>query len=382
MNSTVFDISDKAFRRIMRDPKLALPIRWEGGDFKKTLDMLFEYYSQKLFEAQSMDPGGIAQFAIERLQTITQPLTKAVEEYQNGFPAKAYNIFKTLMEHFIDSPFNIYCKSGVLSEREDSLHLYRVAKVEDNKPYGRPRVFHTPFNMRSKVSTCRYSIAGHPSLYLSTSLELSCNEIHADPIRDLILASYYQLDRNSRSSHLTIKVVDLGIKPQDFIEPNDLSADQVDYFEDNHQNSKSKRTNKGRNVFSGLTRQYYIRENYLLWYPLIAACSFIRVNKKDPFAAEYMIPQLVMQWVRSEMSKPHRELIGIRYFSCASIKDSDKGFNYVFPTSGEPVSPDIPYCKVLANAFMLTEPVYVHEYMSVQECEAAIRRMKDRQKIN
>ena len=260
----------------------------------------------------------------------------------------------------------------------DPMHLYRVARVEDNKLYPRSRVFHTPFNMRSKVSTCRYSIAGHPSLYLGTSLELCCNEIHADPVRDLVLASDFKLDRNRITSHLSIRVVELGIKPQDFIASEDYREDQLPFQEDTNQNGK-----KGhRTVSARLTRDYNIRRNYLLWYPLIAACSFIRVNKKDPFAAEYIIPQLLMQWVRCEMANTENELlIGIRYFSCASMKDSNKGFNYVFPTSGEPVSSKLPYCKVLANAFMLTEPVYVHEYISIQKCEAALCQKTGRKKI-
>lgn len=84
-----------------------------------------------------------------------------------------------------------------------------------------------------------------------------------------------------------------------------------------------------------------VRAAYLLWYPLIAACSYISVSKKDPFAAEYIIPQLLMQWVRCEIgSQPgiedeYSQLIGIRYFSCVSQKASETKFNYVFPTSGK-----------------------------------------------
>lgn len=381
MYSAIFDISDNKFLNIMRDPRLALPIRWNGGDFGHTLNDLFCYYISKVTAEMRKGPRGKTGSALVCLHIVTQTITKAVEEYQNGFPAKAYDTFQDLMEKLAQKPLRVYEKSGWESNWNDSLHLYRAARVDDNKNYSRLRVFHTPFNMRSKVSTCRYSIAGHPSLYLGTSLELCCNEINANPARDLILASDFQLDRDPSTSHLSIRVVELGIKPQDFIEPDDYDDNQADVFDNNLQNSNKDRRKLVRVISSGLTSKK-TRERYLLWYPLIAACSFIRVNKKDPFAAEYIIPQLLMQWVRNEMADKGDELIGIRYFSCASIKDSDKGFNYVFPTSGEPVSPDIPYCKVLANAFMLTEPVYVHEYMSVQKCEAALRRMRDRQKIN
>ena len=93
-----------------------------------------------------------------------------------------------------------------------------------------------------------------------------------------------------------------------------------------------------------------VRAAYLLWYPLIAARSYISVSKKDPFAAEYIIPQLLMQWVRCEIgSQPgiedeYNQLIGIRYFSCASQKASETGFNYVFRRAE---NKNIPICRIV-----------------------------------
>lgn len=74
-----------------------------------------------------------------------------------------------------------------------------------------------------------------------------------------------------------------------------------------------------------------------------------------------------MQWVRTEMRHSDK-LIGIRYFSCASERSSDLGFNYVFPTSGRQI-PAFPFCRVLSKAFVLTEPVYIHEFDCVRDCE-------------
>lgn len=119
------------------------------------------------------------------------------------------------------------------------------------------------------------------------------------------------------------------------------------------------------------------RSAYLLWFPVIAACSFIRANKKDPFAAEYIVPQLLMQWVRSEMNsriieKPYsvlNQLIGVRYFSCASKRASDLGFNYVFPVSGRQHSEQYPFCPILMRAFRMTKPYFINEYDSIEKCE-------------
>lgn len=80
-----------------------------------------------------------------------------------------------------------------------------------------------------------------------------------------------------------------------------------------------------------------------------------------------------MQWVRSEIDQSgygdYDQLIGIRYFSCASVRASDMGFNYVFPTSGQRLSSELPFCSVLSRAFRLTKPVYLHEYDNISNCE-------------
>lgn len=238
----------------------------------------------------------------------------------------------------------------------DNMSLFRVTCVTDNKPYGRSRVFHTPYNMRSKVSTSRYSIAGYPSLYLGTSLKLCCEEIHLNPYKDFALAAAFKFERVLEYTNTNIRVIELGVKPQDFVrlEPNN---------EIQH----------NRFIPFRLLEDINVKSAYVLWYPLIEACSFIRTNKNDPFAAEYIIPQLLMQWVRSEMctsqDDKYNQLIGIRYFSCASVRSSDMGFNYVFPTSGKQKSAELPYCSILSKAFQLTKPQYIHEYDDIGACE-------------
>lgn len=364
----ILDLSDQAFRCIMQDRKLALPIRWDGSDFEKTVDNHLSYYIEKIRE-KALKERGKTDLHIEAddLEKIKAAIVDAICNYLNGLPVIAYYKLRIALELLILQPLKIYQKSvtEIISSypQDDPLHLFRAVRVEDNKPYPRERIFHTPYNLRSKVSTNRYSIAGHPSLYLGTSLELCCSELHTDPMRELTLASAFRLDRNIENTIKRVQIIELGIKPQDFIQSDNETARYL-------------QQGTGRTVSDELIRKSYVKEAYLLWYPLIAACSYIRVNKKDPFAAEYIIPQLLMQWIRYESKKGRnifdKQLFGIRYFSCASVKASDMGFNYVFPTSGERISDNSPYCKMLANAFYLTEPIYVHENASYSECEQVL----------
>lgn len=369
----IIDISDSSFRKVLNDKELYLPIRWNGSDFNTTLDKLFSHYIKQIEllpdENSSFDHR--VRVNVKDIKRVCGLLLKAVNHYHNGFPAKAYSSFERAMNLLMETPLKIYQKS-VLEQFElpsdryrmdNGLKLFRVVSVEDNKPYSRTRVFHTPYNLRSKVSTSRYSIAGYPSLYLGTTVALCCEEINMNPHKTFALVSMFKLERTLEYTNTNIRVIELGVKPQDFLD--------IDYSNESHD----------RRISPDLLKDRCTRSAYLLWYPLIASCSYIRTNKNDPFAAEYVIPQLLMQWVRNEIGSntgdEYAQLVGIRYFSCASVKASDMGFNYVFPTSGQQRSRELPYCAVLSKAFRLTNPVYLHEYDDLRTCEWKLRSAND-----
>ena len=352
----IFDISDGTFRRIFQDKCLFLPKRWNGVDFKNELEELFQRYMKNLEE------NGIPNEICQEVRIITNGIIESVDEYYNGYPEKSYKCFSPLMNSLVKKP--LYSSFSQKKE-EKSLTLFRAAKVNDNKPYPRDRLFHTPYNLRSKISTSRYSIAGFPCLYLSTSLELCCDEIKAIPQIDMIIASAFQNDI-ADLSFINMTVIDLAIKPQDLVPEDNYVYNEEGYKE------------KGRFIDPYILYEAEKRYYYLLWYPIIAASSYIRVNKQDPFAAEYIIPQLIMQWARTKIREYPKttQLMGIRYFSCASEKASDMGFNYVFPTSGKLYSKEQQFCQYLVHAFTLTEPVYLHEYDSVLACENYLKRVE------
>lgn len=360
----IVDVSDCQFKRILSKNKFFLPIRWDGEDFVNTLNRLYDDYLTSINrELKDVEEQKLIDQDIASIHTVCKRIVELAKEYLNGFPAQAFQTFSSAMQILIREPLAIYQKSIYdqfqvdVYSNNDPLMLYRAARVYENKPYSRRRVFHTPFNLRSKVSTSRFSIAGYPSLYLSTSLELCCQEIHVSPFLDLVLASAFQLDRSIERSNINIRVIELAVKPQDFFSHN--SPNGI----------------RRRKIPRDVLEKQETHNAYLLWYPLIAACSFIRVNKADPFAAEYIIPQLLMQWVRYETRCDHpTQLIGIRYFSCASERSSEMGVNYVFPTSGTPCSQRDPFCSVLARSFRLTEPEYIHEFQSIQSCERELAR--------
>lgn len=348
----IFDISDSQFKDIMQNPNLSLPVRWDGHDFEKAVENLLDEYMHELYLASEEECAGAniypyTQVDMDNIEQISSLLKQCIREYHNGFPATAFGTMKKVMNHLMETPLRVYQKSGDLEPFEtDRLYLFRLREVNDAANHTRKDVFHVPSCARSMISTCRYSIAGYPSLYLTTSVDLGIEEV--GNVNFSTLVSRFKLIRQQRE--VTIRVLELGIRPQDFSEEN------REYI------NRDFRTKDLRSIN---LRDSNIRARYLQWYPLIAACSFIRANKKSPFASEYIIPQLLMQWVRKQIKR--NELMGIRYFSCASVRASELGFDYVFPVSNTKYAEG--YCSVLRDSFLLTKPVYLRDYGTVHECE-------------
>lgn len=402
----ILDISDGKFRDIFGDERFQLPIRWDGQDFERTVRKLFDNYMTKVHAVYPKE-------SLKELQKVCGYLTNAIQDYLNGFPAYAYYELCKAMKLLMETPLKRSYSSKIQQLKAQALGVYeeetpplfRVTTVPDNKPYSRARIFHTPYDMRSKVSTSRYSIAGFPSLYLGTSLELCCEEIHLNPYQSYGLAGVFRLKNSLRKVGPEVEVLELSVKPQDFLEEqigeNDAPNEIRERRRGNHNGDpwlKGDRVREGyvlwypapnetierrRGNHDGdpWLKEKRVQEAYVLWYPLIAACSYIRVNKADPFAAEYIIPQLLMQWVRSQMRENLQQgggkLVGIRYFSCASVRASNMGLNYVFPTSGGWSSGKGSYCPVLTRAFQVSKPVYIHEFDSIADCEAHLKRVTD-----
>lgn len=329
------------FHNIMREDIFHLPKLRSEKDYYSDVNCLFEEYQNKVGLILNEDEAA-------EISDICTGILDSINAYNDGLPHRSYRHFKKRMD-ILNRGRNrlvLFQKSNLISryveDQNDPLHLYRVRAIAENRTYSRAEIFHTPYHLREKVATCRYSISGFPSLYMGTSLAL-CVEESIQKSDRLFIGSRFQMNRSTRDNgNINIQVMDLSIKPQDFLKVPDVDGD----------------------VFYSQEDGGDLARRYLYWYPLIAACSFIRKSKSDPFSPEYIIPQLLMQWVREqyEKSSPHKELIGIRYFSCASRKAAELGFNYVFPVSGKSEEPlGNHYCSVLASAFKLTKPIIIEK---------------------
>src|SRR5690606_36080601 len=99
---------------------------------------------------------------------------------------------------------------------------------------------------------------------------------------------------------------------------------------------------------------------FFMLFPLIACCSVKVKNPEDTFKPEYIIPQLLLQWVRN-----NDRIDGIKYKSThltpELYKQEGELSNLVIPVKSNQAKG---YCKHSKSLFEMTEVVswQLHEY--------------------
>lgn len=181
---------------------------------------------------------------------------------------------------------------------------YRIRAINDSNPFPleRKELFHIPFNKNYLVGTERYSMPGHPCLYLASQAELCWYEC-GKPQKFAI--SKFDIPQSENNY---MKFIDFSEK----LMP--LMHSFVSWF----QNIKD----------IDQVRKYFLK--YICTYPLRAACSIAVEHPGSKFIEEYIIPQLLLQWVLND-----KDFDGIRYESC-SASDAVKilgGHNVVLVTN-------------------------------------------------
>lgn len=179
---------------------------------------------------------------------------------------------------------------------------FRIRKVDEKQNnFERNEMFHIPLNKNHLIGTERYSMPGYPCLYLATQIELCWYEC-GQP-NEFYISKFGIPDEEDNS----LKLIDFSEKLCE------LKHSFICWF--NNEKDKDK------------VRNYLLK--YLYTYPLRAACSVTVEHRDGRFKEEYIIPQLLLQWIRKD-----KDFYGVKYESC---KPSDKvrnigGYNLVLLT--------------------------------------------------
>jgi len=296
------------------------------NDFEKYLDGVYAGYLAEFENLESADHL-TQQIRAGRpdAENLCEGIKKAVREYLHGFPHGAFDAMEEAIRRMggqIDA-----LRFGSTPAKQE---LYRIrAERPDEEPKGmwftRKDLFHIPFEKRHLVTRQRYSIPGLPCLYFGSTLLVCWEELRRPPFHSLYVSRF------SPRSEVTITLLDFSSPPAataKFIERN--IADLTPAFE-------------------------HLVARAVCW-PLLAACSIRRLHASSPFIAEYIVPQLLLQWVTRPDKHSGRRTDGIVYFSVNAdpIPDWDQALlNFVFPAQHSQADG---HCAALKAKFELTEP--------------------------
>lgn len=303
-------------------------------EFVNELDIHFKNEEEKSkYETKLMDSKNAIKENIESINEIFRYYEES--NFKNAQTEMDHLMNRIKNVIFIVSPKDIMkinlsdnrtakiCFRGNHSDR-----YYRIRSVETRKTEiesNKNELFHIPYSKRAYCSNERFSLAGFPSLYLSTSLQIAWQECRYP--KSYYFSEYeYKLSNNELKESFNVLAL---------YSPNEILQYGI---------------SERHNNFD-IWLNIFIR--YLIQYPLILACSFVNHRGDAPFKQEYIIPQLLLQWVK----RNYETIKGISYFSCVDLKLFDRkwsGYNLVFPV----IDGKDEYSKDLRKLFEWSDPKF------------------------
>ena len=281
---------------------------------------------------------------IKAIDSNIAQIRKCISSYYNGKISEAYSCIKNILKQYVNSPFIVasvdknYAFRGT-AVKELRPGIYSDERYDDtydvmlkhNLSFYRARIavetiqekdmLHIPFNKRGIVDTQRFSIAGLPCLYLSTTsfgtwLELGLPE-----------AEYFQV--SSFMIPKDLKILNLCIQ-QHLI--NGMSSFIANEYEKN------------------------MVLNSLEIFPIIIATSYHVSETNRKFKSEYIISQIIMQ-VCNELN-----IDGVAYLSKRMLDF------YAYPQAVN-LAIAMPYNEKYlywqrANEILLTKPIRFSNFLA------------------
>lgn len=209
----------------------------------------------------------------------------------------------------------------------------------------RPKdLFHIPYNKRHLVSNERYSMAGHPCLYLASQLQIAWQECGC-PHQYYYSEFMYQRSLEPEYDWRFIT----------FLSPREAATIWL----------------VAKNETDDFYREWAI--DYLSTYPLIYACSIVNLNGHSAFKQEFVIPQMLMQWI----FRNYDDIKGIKYFSCYNTDDIRhyNGYNVAMPAKTNDKRKL--YSEDLTRKFKVSKPCLVENKLGKKE-KYVVKAYKDK----
>lgn len=261
--------------------------------------------------------------SIPLISALCRGLVNALTYYNKTNYAKAYKLFGKS----IDSIRAFLFDTTIMTDRTSKINSYYRIRTGEKVFSSRKDLFHIPLSARDKIKSYRYSIAGFPCLYLSTDIELCWFECG---MPKHFSYSYYTFDNSADGK----KLIDFAEDAFSIVNCLDILSYEIEKDE------AVKRT-----VIETV-------QKYIITLPLKAACSFSVKNKDSAFIEEYILPQMLLLWMKEKT-----DYAGILYRTRSAIENAHDWncINLVMPA--REINAD--YCSFLNSTLLMTKPMHV-----------------------
>ena len=308
-------MSQQQFNDFLINPALKLPVDWSNtaptATIIELLEKRFEDYRQTIEGASDGIVGDPAELKRIVRESSNLLLASLRAQLNHGNTPESWRHFQeciTLLRPWLTR----YVDQFEFPERDHKL-LFRLRRsTESTLP--KKEMFHIPFESRHRVAPKRFSAIGLPCLYLGSSTYICWQEFERPSFHEIVGSAFWY-----RNPAKPPRVLNL------YLTPDVIFEIAVREYANN--------PNHAETWIEGLAH---------LW-PLLASCSIIVKNRKAAFVPEYIIPQMLLEAIRTENLAD-----GIAYLSMHSGKFFFEScsimINYVFPAkeiSSEGICPHL-----------------------------------------
>lgn len=308
---------DKLYEKIIS----MVPVKSdEKKDFRKVVSENLNQYLQFVKQLDVNERPDNWEEIKHRIKQLCEGINRAIMSEYRGMRHSAYTTIKNQLDGYKTLKTEIpglALKENVFDVKRNTVaYRMRTIALEEQHKLKPKDMFHIPLDKRGLVLTQRYSVPGYPCLYLAHRV-YGCWEEMGRPDFGTTMVSKFEAQKD-------FKMLDLRVPSKD-------------------------------NWDKDMAR-------YMSFFPLVIASMVQVKNNKDTYKPEYLIPQLLTEWVisKNREDKDHGEILGIMYTSSQKNDDfvfpDDSFDNYAIPVL-KPLDSK-KYCKRLIDYFKLTPPTY------------------------
>ena len=315
------------FLEILNCEKTNLPVQQRPeSNFRMTIKNVLDTFGDLIDSSDNLTDSRFGEVISDSLfkeknKILRDGIIKSIDAYYEGKPYFAYKILRDSLQ---ESNVKSYLDKS--SQLETNQNLFRIRIQNGSFPLTSEELFHIPFEKRGIVTTQRYSIPGLPSLYLANSIYVAWEE--------LLRPSFGNIQAVRLINTKTLRLLDITT---DIYNKNDV-------------------------LIESLEQESLLLYKVMTW-PLVAACSFKVFGRDDVFKPEYIIPQLLLQWINTN------NLDGIQYSSTHIDPKKTSGLFYNLVIPVQTFNKDNGLCPVLSALFESTEvlPMQLRQFVSTSD---------------